>query len=245
MKITPSKVIIVALLGLALVFGQVLQSPVGQMDELAFQPVGNLPGWRRVTFDAVTLPGGSATGAVFLGIGNEASAEPLSSDGLCDFLYGRKGQGVPAAFFTDVNCPNCRSLELKLDARRDRLNHKRIDLPLLGQQSENWARFMIAVDLQKGSAKFAEQALPSGPTIISRAMTRAARAGLDASRIERDMTGPDVDDRLTANFAAADTLGIWGTPALTIGSTLVMGDMDGEVLDRLIALEAARDDGAC
>jgi protein-disulfide isomerase len=44
---------------------------------------------------------------------------------------------------------------------------------------------------------------------------------------------------------AANTLGIWGTPALTIGRTLVMGDIPAKTLDLLIEDETATPAGAC
>ena len=228
MRITRSQLVVLALLGLALLFGQALQSRRNAPDQIVYAPIEGLPGWGRVAFDSITLPGGSATGALLVGLGEE----------------GIRDQGIPAAFFTDVNCPNCQSLETKLKARRDRLDLTRVELPLLGPRSEDWARFVLALDLQDGAEGFGPRGDrgPAGGSLVG-ALSRAEAVGLNVTQIRADMAGPVVEDRLAMHFAAAETLGIWGTPALTIGSTLVLGDLRGDTLDQLIANEAGRPGG--
>lgn len=192
---------------------------------IEFTAIPGLPGWRQAAFDGVTLPGGSATSAVFAGLGEGEAPPVLAPADLCALLYP---DGERAAIFTDVNCPNCRSLEAKLAARPD-LHVTYLDLPLLGPASETAARALIAAETQgKGDALRAQLA-------VTQPLNRAtAAAGLDTQQLAADMAAPEVEARLLLIRRAAETLGVYGTPGLTIGRTLIMGDMPGEALDRLI-----------
>ena len=221
------------------------QAYVRRPRPLEFQPVPGLPGWRQVAFRGISVSGGNPADAVFLGIGAEDAAAPLSARALCDTLYpGGTGPGHPVAVFTDANCPNCRRLEAKLAARSGDLAVTMLDLPLLGPGSESAARAMLAAERQgKGEAIRTELARTAfAPQLIGRV---AAAAGIDPDQLRRDMDAPEVTARLLLVRRAANTLGIWGTPALTIGRTLVMGDIPIETLDRLIEDEAATPAGAC
>ena len=174
------------------------QRYVQRTPDLSFAPIPGLPNWRLLETRAVSR--GRATGAVFLGIGDNA-ADPIKADALCQLLYSQQGTTLTLAIFTDIQCPNCRSLEAKLDRRKDQLELNRIELPLLGPRSETFARANIG---------------------------RRLGVGQDS---------PAVTARLARNHAAAETLGIWGTPAMTIGKTLVMGDVPDHTLDALLAME--------
>lgn len=165
--------------------------------EIAFLPLPGLDGWRQMETGAISA--GSPTDAVFLGIGDEAPTR-LAPDALCALLYPDGGAGT-VALFTDVQCPNCQSLDTKLQARADRIRINRIELPLLGPRSDIVAKARLAEVLN---------AAPGGPEVAA---------------------------RLARNHAAAETLGIWGTPAMTIGTTLVMGDVPSDQLDRLLEMD--------
>ena len=208
---------------------------LAQDDDLAFAPVEGLPGWRQVAFDGITDPGGSATGAVLAGI-EATERRDLSPADLCAVLYPATGQGVPAAIFTDANCPNCRSLEAKLATRTDRLNLTRLQLPLLGPGSETAAQAEIAAGLLGVTL----DATPRGRGADAMFWQGAVAAGIDPAAFSETMDSPEVARTLATHAAAADTLGVWGTPALTLGTTLVMGDVPADTLDRLIALEQDR-----
>lgn len=245
MKLTRSHTAILALLMAAVLFGQSLQGRLGGSDALAFEDIDGLPGWRRVDFDQVSAVGGDATGAVFLGIG-EDDAGTLSAEALCRHLFPGTGAGVPAAFFTDVNCPNCRSLAAKLDARADRLRLNRLELPILGPVSETHARVMTAARLAGGAElmRLADR-FQRGITVNGRLLTELEKAGIDPEDFLALTQSAEVDAALRLDRAAANTLGVYGTPGLVVGRTLVMGDMPGEVLDALIAQEAERDSAGC
>ena len=148
------------------------------------------------------ISAGSPADAVFLGIGDEAPTH-LSPKALCAHLYPNGDTGA-VTLFTDVQCPNCQSLDAKLQARRDRIRLNRIELPLLGPRSETVAKARLA----------------------------------QALNVESE--SPEVAAQLARNHAAAETLGIWGTPALTIGKSLVIGDLSPDQLDDLIDMDHGR-----
>lgn len=200
---------------------------------LAFEPIPRLDGWRQARTGSVSL-GGSATNAVFLGIGEE-SATPLPPEALCETLYANGQPGLPIAVFTDINCPNCRSLEAKLDTRKDGLSIRYLQLPLLGPGSETAARVAIASEILSGiPAEPPRNLRGSGLQALLRA--HAERTGLEVDELRAEMDTPAVDARLAIHRGAAETLGIFGTPAMTIGKTLVIGDVSSETLDELLAM---------
>ena len=220
---------------------------LGRTKPLVFEPIAGLPTWRRIAFEGVTGTSGNSTNAVFVGIGDTEILDPLTADELCGELYASKGNGIPVAVFTDVNCPNCASLEAKLKARKHQLSINWHDLPLLGQSSERAARAMAAGDLQDNGAAFREAVLRTSPGRLMPANLQimATQTGLDGARLLADMNGPVVEARLRRTRQAASTLGVWGTPGFTIGRTFVLGDMRAKVLDLLIEQQATQPAAAC
>lgn len=213
---------------------------VNRPRQLAFEPIEGLPGWRRIATGSVTGSGGSATDAVFLGIDESEPLPPLSASVLCSTLYSKQAKGIPAAIFTDVNCPNCASLEAKLRARSDILALTWHDLPLLGPSSTTAARAMIAGDLQPNGAAFRQSILMTSPGRLSPPVLfrLAEEHGINPDKLLNDMSDPRVDATLRTTQRAAATLGIWGTPGLTIGRSFVLGDIRSSDIDQLIEAEA-------
>jgi len=223
------------------------QAYLGRSNELVFEPIQGLPEWRRVAFDNVTQPGGNASAAVFLGIGDDGNHGVWPADQLCGALYADTSEKLQVAVFSDVNCPNCRSLEAKLVKRQDRLALNWIELPLLGPASVSAAKAALAASLQPGGLAFRTQAMSRirAGRLHPDVLAEAATAGLDPDRLISDFSGTEVAALLRRNHAMAGTLGVWGTPAMTIGKTLVMGDVRNDVLDQLIEIEATRNTGTC
>lgn len=63
----------------------------------------------------------------------------------------------------------------------------------------------------------------------------AERAGLDWTRLRREMDDPAIARRLEANRALAEQLRIEGTPALVVGESLIAGAVDLAVIERMVA----------
>ena len=215
-----------------------------------FVAIEGLPGWRRVEYEGVSLSGSSATSAVLVGIGEpEPSLDPLPTSALCDALYGSQfGLSLPVAMFSDFFCPYCREVSARIAARAadpaSKLSLTWHELPLLGPSSELAAKAALAADLQGGYADFQARlfATPFRPSPAHLASTAEA-VGLDAGKLISDMDGAQVAQRLTNTGRAAETLGIWATPAMTIGRTLVTGAVSDAALSSIIADERDRSDG--
>ena len=177
---------------------------------------------------------------MFLGLG-DTPVEPLPAARLCGALYRAPDPGTQVAVFTDAFCPNCRIMDPMLAARDD-LAITWHDLPLLGPNSERVARALIAAHLQGKGTVFrkaiAEAMFRPSPRFFTDAATSA---GVDAARLLADMENDVVTTRLAETRATGETLGIWGTPAIVIGKTVIMGRLDSEALDRLLSLPL----GAC
>ena len=209
------------------------QAWVARPQPFDFELIANLPGWRKVSTGALTQPGA----ATFLTIGQETTSTPrLSPEALDQALYRVPG-APPMAVFSDFFCPFCRTLTARLSRRPD-LPVTWHELPLLGPPSEFAARAAVAADLQGAYADFVDALARRGfrPS-LAHMESVADGIGIDGMRLRRDMDGPDVAARLTETRRAATTLGVVGTPGLTVGRTLVIGEVELSELDRVIALE--------
>ena len=212
--------------------------------EFQFRPIEGLPGWRLLEFEGVSAPSAGVSGAAFLGLGDsDEPVAPLPISRLCATLFEPGKNKVPVAVFSDFFCPHCRVQIPRIAeraARRDaNISVSWHELPLLGPTSEIAARSAVAADLQGGYPEFQARLLASSFRPTARYLADVARAaGLSSGQILLDMEGELVASRLRRSRSAARTLGIYGTPALVVGRTLVMGRISDNDLDRLIALEA-------
>lgn len=214
---------------------------------IAYEPMQHLPGWQMVSFSGVSSPGGSAGDALFAGLDAQPDPGTLAGDALCQHLYPDRDARLPVAMFRDINCPNCASLDRKINARLDRLDVHWIEYPILGRTSEAFARVMLAAKQQTDDPTLIAQIEQGqrGPNLHPNARQAAGQGGLDPGQIAADMSSPKVETALRQNKAAANTLGVWATPAMTLGNTLVIGDIPEDTLDALIASETARKDRQC
>lgn len=219
---------------------------VNRPRSMIFEPIPNLPGWRQTTFEGVsTTRGGLSTTDAFASAGNGTrSTAALSPDRLCQTLFANAVDGkVPVAVFSDFFCPYCRTQTERLIARAEdpaaNLAITWHELPLLGPASVIAARAAVAADLQ---GRYSElQARMMGSTFRptpSFLIESAIAERLDTPKFVSDIEGPIVAGRLARSRAAARTLGIYGTPALVIGRTLVIGEINDKDLDELLQQEA-------
>lgn len=165
---------------------------------------------------------------------------------LCTALFrdAAEGQAVPVAFFTDVNCPNCRALEPRLEAliaeRQGTVALVRQDLPILGAPSVTAARALIAAERQVGRAALERRLLRAGLMTDTAYVTAVAESsGLDAERLLADMADPAIDDRLLTNAVLQRLFGFAGVPAIVFGRTAALGALPRATLDALADLESA------
>ncbi|MEM9971176.1 MAG: DsbA family protein, partial [Pseudomonadota bacterium] len=168
----------------------------------------------------------------------------LAPEALCEVLFQTPTDSrVTVAAFSDFYCPYCKVLTARLAARDD-IAVTWHELPLLGPASDVAARAAVAAARQGGYVALQTRLTATQFRPTRRFLADMADAlGLSAKQLLVDMDSEDVAQTLARSRRASRTLGIWGTPAVAVGSTLVIGAIDDAALSALIAEEAAR--GGC
>lgn len=217
----------------------------GRSGAPVYEDLADVPGFRRVQGGAVSRP--AFDPLVGLDTGRPAPP-PIPREALCTALFTAAGPGVPVAYFTDYFCPYCRVLSRLL---ADRQADGRIALtvhqtPLLGEASDAAARAVLAARAQGGGDAVSRR-LERSRLLPTAGYLRemAAGIGLDGERLLADMQAAPVEGELAQARALAATFGFGATPAMVIGRTAVLGAVDEDRLDRLIAAEAADPGRAC
>lgn len=172
-----------------------------------------------------------------------ASADALFRDP-ADPEKGNPRGDVTIVEFFDVRCGYCRTFHSTMQALLQRDRNVRVvlkDLPILGPSSVLASRALLAAQRQgKYEALFDALLRLRTDTPETVIQAEAQRAGLDWTRLRRDMEDPAITRRIEANTALAQRLGIEGTPALVVGNTLVSGAVDLNELERLVREARAR-----
>lgn len=210
----------------------------GTAPGMELEPLPDIPGFRR-------LPGGEVTRGVtdpLIGLDAAASVAPTPLDALCEDLFRKDvPRGVPVAYFTDYFCPRCRGLSAIL---LDRAAQAQIaltyhELPLISEGSEPAARMALAARNQ-GAYDVLHARLMRANFVPTEAYIRdlAESIGIDGNRLLADMASLETDAALRRSRALAARFRFFGTPALVVGRTAVLGQIETRRLDDLIALEA-------
>jgi protein-disulfide isomerase len=168
----------------------------------------------------------------------EQNGDALFRDA-ADPVKGNPQGSLTIVEFFDARCGYCKQLHPAMEALVRRNPDLRVvmkDLPILGPNSVLASRALLAAQRQGryGPLYDALLTLRGEPT---EAVIRqhAERLGLDWARLRRDMDDPAIQRRLEGNIQLARQLGVEGTPALVIGTTLVPGALELEQLERLVA----------
>ncbi len=148
-------------------------------------------------------------------------------DDPADPVAGNPHGDVTVVEFYDPRCPYCRAMRpvvARLLAADPGVRLVYKDIPVLGPDSRLDAQALLAAQRQGGylPMQAAEMAADGHPTDDG-LRQQAAHLGLDGARLVRDMADPAIKDRLGANVALAQTLGIEGTPTFVIGTQLIPG----------------------
>ena len=150
---------------------------------------------------------------------------------------GNPDGDVTLVEFFDYRCAYCRRVVSSMRALLDEDRELRVvfkELPVLGPDSERAARAALASRRQGGYVPF-HFALMAAEDLSLQGIRAAAEAvGLDPDRLEADMSAPEVNAAIQANYALANELGIEGTPAFVIGTQLIPGAVDKARLEQLI-----------
>ena len=149
-----------------------------------------------------------------------------------------KGE-ITVVEFYDYRCGYCKKAasavtELQKVDPRVRVVYK--DFPILGEPSELAAKAALASQAQGKHQAFHEALLASHADMNKEEILNiAAGVGLDAKRLEADMSNPQWQAVIEKNMALASELGISGTPGFIVGNELVPGMLDLKGLKELIA----------
>jgi len=156
-----------------------------------------------------------------------------------DPVLGNAAGDVTVVEFFDYRCPYCKRVTPGLMAAVKADGNVRLvmkEFPILGPESVIAARAALAAQRQ-GRYQALHVALMElkGEMTEAAILALAERAGLDVTRLQRDMKAEAIDQALRRNYELAEALGIGGTPAFVIGDTLVPGAMSMDDLRALIA----------
>jgi protein-disulfide isomerase len=159
---------------------------------------------------------------------------------------GNRGGDVTLVEFFDYNCGYCkRALPdlIELMQADPKLKVVLKEFPILGPGSVEAARVAVAVRMQDaGGSKylaFHRTLLENrGQNDKARALAAAEEAGLDMTRLERDMASEEVAKSIDETTQLAKALGINGTPGYVVGDNVIIGALGRQVLQDKV--EAAR-----
>jgi protein-disulfide isomerase len=159
---------------------------------------------------------------------------------------GNPNGDVTMVEFFDYNCGFCRRaladmLGLMKDDPKLRVVLK--EFPVLGPGSVEAAQVAVAVRMQDKDGKkyleFHQKLLAGrGQADRARAIEAAKEAGLDMTRLEKDMGSDEIKATIEENMKVAEALGLNGTPSYVIGSDVVVGAVGLPALKEKV--EAAR-----
>jgi len=146
-------------------------------------------------------------------------------------VLGNPDGNVTFVEFFDYNCGYCkRAMDDMLTLLKDDPKLKIVlkEFPVLGPGSVEAAQVAVAVRMQDKSGKkyleFHQKLLGGrGQADKARALAVAKDIGLDMSRLDKDLAGPEVKATLQESFKLAEALGLNGTPSYVIGEDVVVG----------------------
>ena len=145
-------------------------------------------------------------------------------------LGNPKGDVTMVEFF-DYNCGFCkRAVADMLDLLKTdpKLRVVLKEFPVLGEGSTEAAQVAIAVRMQDGTGEkyldFHRKMFDNrGANNKAQALAAAKAAGLDMSRLEKDMASDEIKATLEENLKIAEALGMNGTPTYVVGSEILVG----------------------
>jgi protein-disulfide isomerase len=158
-------------------------------------------------------------------------AEALNNAPASPVLGNSAGDVVIVEFF-DYACPYCKAVEPRLEAllksdRKVKLVLK--EFPILTPQSMIATRAALA-SVRQGKYRSFHQAMMNfrGQLLASDIFDMAKGAGLDLTRLRRDMAAPEISDEIIANFNLARGIRAFQTPTFIVGNH-EMGDNSAEI----------------
>lgn len=183
-----------------------------------------------------------AASALLLGLGVPACLSPVAQaaeltrrDVIEDPVAPKlapKVYNVTIVEFADYNCPVCRRMHPAIKAllagdHKIRFVYR--DWPIFGPGSTDAARAAIASQWQGKHAAFNDALMETSGKVDAAAIRAAARkAGVDWGRLQVDLGRHrgQINSLLARTSHQADAMGLYGTPVLIVGSSLIPGALD-------------------
>lgn len=155
-----------------------------------------------------------------------------------DPVLGNPDGDVTIVEFFDYQCGYCKTMAgpmQDLVQSDGRVRWVLKEFPILGPESVTAARASLAAARQGKYESFHFTLMSLRGRLSEPAIWQAAaEVGLDLERLRKDMSDPQIAARIDANYRLAQALQIEGTPAFTIGSTVVPGAAPKEHLAELV-----------
>jgi protein-disulfide isomerase len=157
-------------------------------------------------------------------------------------VLGNPQGNVTMVEFFDYNCGYCkRAMGDMLTLLKSDPNLRVVlkEFPVLGPGSVEAAKVAVAVRMQDKSGKkyldFHQKLLGGrGQADQAHALAVAKEVGVDMTRLEKDMAGPEVKASLEESFKLAEALGLNGTPSYVVGKDVVVGAVGLDALKEKI-----------
>jgi protein-disulfide isomerase len=153
-------------------------------------------------------------------------------------VAGNPDGDVTVVEFFDYRCGYCKTVaptvqQLLREDSKVRVVYK--ELPILGPDSLLAARAALAARTQGKYAALHEALMAAKEPLTRPAILDIARrAGLDATRLDKDMEAPEILAHIRRNHELAEMIGVNGTPAFVIGTEVAPGALDLPSFKRLV-----------
>lgn len=156
-------------------------------------------------------------------------------------MAGNKDGDVTIVEFFDYNCGYCHKA---LSEVKDLLETEKdakivfIDMPILGPQSTEAAKWAIAANMQAPEKYFElHKAIMDhkGPKDPENLEKIAKNIGFDITKLKKDKDSDEVNSIISANIEKARNLGIQGTPGFIIEDQIVRGFIPASQMEQMIA----------
>ena len=142
--------------------------------------------------------------------------------------------------FFDYNCGYCKRAYEDVLALTESNKNARIvlmEMPILGPTSLDAAKWAMAAKKQGKYFEYhqalMETKLPKNEATF---IKLAKEVGLDADKMKTDAASESVMEEISKHTSIARSIGITGTPAFIIGTTLYPGSMDAAALKEAVEL---------
>ncbi len=151
---------------------------------------------------------------------------------------GAEDADVVLVEFFDYNCPYCRQSIADVDRllKEDpKLKVVFRDLPVLGPDSERFARASLSAAEQGRYRRFYTDVFAGQGSLSQERLIRHVRAaGLDEARVAQDLSSKAITAEVQKNLDLGRALGLTGTPSYVVGNRILSGAVGYDELKKAI-----------